>query len=133
MHVVRRQASTRPEDSKSRDAILGRSGRTLASSRMSPLPLRAALTQGALVTAANWPVVLIDFVLDLFLKLTLTVPVIGGAVMVATLVETDLQTVLAEGLRSTADLVIGSLVSTPIALTSFLAAVAIVGLGGGPG
>ena len=97
---------------------------------MGPLPLGAALKRGALVTAANWPVVLVDLVVESLYKLTLAVPVIGGAVMVAAIVGTDLQAVVGEGVRATADIVIGSLATAPGALVSFLIATAIVGLGG---
>ena len=97
---------------------------------MGPLPLRAALKRGALVAAANWPVVVIDFALESFYALSLTVPVLGGALMVAAIAGTELGTVVGEGLRATADLVVGSLGTAPVALTAFFAAVAIVGVGG---
>jgi len=97
---------------------------------MTPLSLGAALKRGALVTAANWPVVLIDFALESFYKVTLTIPVLGGVLMVTALVGSDVDTVVGEGLRATADLVLGSLSTAPVALVSFLTALAIVGLGG---
>ncbi|MCC7007814.1 MAG: hypothetical protein IT184_03280 [Acidobacteria bacterium] len=97
---------------------------------MSTLPLGAALKRGAIVTAANWPVVLVDFVLESFYKLTLTVPILGGALMVTAIVGSDLDTVVGEGLRATADLVLGSLSTAPVALITFLVALAIVGVGG---
>lgn len=97
---------------------------------MSTLSLGAALKRGALVTAANWPVVLIDFVIESFYKLTLAVPVLGGALMVTAIVGSDLNTVIGEGVRATADLVLGSLSTAPVALLAFLTALAIVGLGG---
>lgn len=97
---------------------------------MGNLSLGAALRRGALVTAANWPVVVIDFVLELFYKLALTFPIFGGALMVVALIGGDLGTVVGEGLRATTDLVIGSLGTAPVALWSFLLALAIVGVGG---
>jgi hypothetical protein len=97
---------------------------------MRTLPLRAALIRGALVTAANWPVVLIDFTIESFYKLALTIPILGGALAVAAIVGTDLDAVLDEGVRATADMVIGSLTTAPVALVSFLAALAVVALGG---
>jgi len=95
-----------------------------------PLPLRAALSRGALVAVANWPLVLVEFAIESLYKLALTVPVVGGALMVAALVGTDLQSILSGGAQSATDLVIGSLATAPAALTSFLAALGIVALGG---
>lgn len=94
------------------------------------LPLRAALERGALITLANWPVVLIDFMFESLYKLTLAVPVVGGAFMVAVLLGTDIRTLFVEGVRSAAALVLAALTTAPVALWSFLAAVALVGLGG---
>jgi len=97
---------------------------------MSTLRLQAALKSGGLIAAANWQVVLIDFVLESFYKLTLAIPIFGGALMVGAIVGTDLQDVVGEGVRTTADLVMSSLATAPVALTSFLGALAVVGLGG---
>jgi hypothetical protein len=94
------------------------------------VPLRAALERGALVTAANWPVVLIDFALESFYKLALTVPAIGGALMVTALIGTDMGAVVGEGIRSTMDLVLGSLSTAPVALFTFLTAMGLVAFGG---
>jgi hypothetical protein len=95
-----------------------------------PLPLRIALERGALVTVANWPIVLIDFTLESYFKLMLAVPAIGGALMVAALVGTDIGSVIGEGIHSTIDLVLGSLVTSPVALLAFLAAMMIVAVSG---
>jgi len=97
----------------------------------STLPLRAALKHGALIAAANWPVVLIEFAIEALFKFTLAVPVIGGALMVAVLVGDDLGTIFGQGVRAAADLVIGSLATAPGALMSFFAAVGLVAFGGG--
>jgi len=97
----------------------------------SPLPLRAALKHGALITAANWPVVLIEFAIEALYKFALAVPVIGGALMVAVLLGDDLGTIFGQGVRAAADLVIGSLGAAPSALTSFFVAVGLVAFGGG--
>jgi len=97
----------------------------------SPLPLRAALKHGALITAANWPVVLIEFAIEALYKFALAVPVIGGALMVAVLLGDDLGTIFGQGVRAAADLVIGSLGTAPSALTSFFIAVGLVAFGGG--
>jgi hypothetical protein len=97
---------------------------------MGTLPLRAALKRGGLVTVANWPVVLIDFGVDSLYKLAVAIPVLGGALMVGTLVGTDLRTVVAEGVGPTTDLVLGSLAGSPAALLAFLAALAVTAIGG---
>lgn len=96
----------------------------------SALSLRAALKQGALVTVANWPVVLVEFAVGSLFELALGVPVLGGALMVAVLLGFDLDGLLAQGLTSTADLIIASLVAAPISLGAFLLAVGLVAAGG---
>ena len=46
---------------------------------MAGLRLRVALRRGALVTAANWPLVAVDFTADALYKAALGVPIVGGA------------------------------------------------------
>lgn len=96
----------------------------------SALPLRAALKQGALVTIANWPAVLVEFGLWALYELALGVPVLGGAFMVAVLLGFDVTGLLGQGVRETADLIIGSLTAAPVALAAFLVALGIVAAGG---
>ena len=52
--------------------------------------LKAALKRGALIAAANWPLVIVGFVADSSLKLLLAVPIVGGAFLVALLLDTTL-------------------------------------------
>ena len=94
------------------------------------LPLQTALTRGAIVTIANWPVVLVDLVVESLYKFALALPVIGGAFVVAALLGHDLQGVLSDGTRATADLVVGSLRSAPMAFVAFLLGIGIVACGG---
>jgi len=94
------------------------------------LPLRAALTRGALIAAANWPLVAVEFTIESLYKLALAVPVVGGAFMVAVLLGADLRVWLDAGLRSTAEFVIASLESAPVALAAFCVAAGLVALGG---
>ena len=62
----------------------------------------------------------------------MAVPVVGGALMVAVLLGSDLRALFGEGgVRATADLVFGSLASAPVALGAFLAAITLVAFGGG--
>jgi hypothetical protein len=97
---------------------------------VSVLPLRAALKRGALVTLANWPVVLVELTLESLYKLALVVPILGGGLMVAALVGGDVRDLLGEGLASAIDVVVAALANAPVALDSFVAALAIVAFGG---
>lgn len=98
---------------------------------MSALRLRVALRRGALITAANWPLVAVEFVADSLYKAALGVPVVGGAVMVAALLGDDLGDLLSHGLRAAAGIVVTSLMDAPLALAAFAAALIVVGVGGG--
>ena len=44
-----------------------------------PPALKAALKRGALIAAANWPLVVVQFIAEASLKLLLAVPVVGGS------------------------------------------------------
>lgn len=96
----------------------------------SSLTLRAALTRGAVVTLANWPVILIDFVVESAYKFTLGVPVVAGAFMVAVLLGVDIGTLLGDGLLAAADQMLVLLARAPAALAAFLAGLAVVGVPG---
>lgn len=100
-------------------------------SSLGSLPLRAALKRGALVTAANWPVILIQFIVVSVCRLALAVPIIGGVFMVAVLSNADVTSVFSDGLRSAVGLVIASLLHKPAALGSFVGALGLVALGTG--
>jgi hypothetical protein len=95
------------------------------------LPLRAALKRGALVTAANWPVVIIQFIVVSIARVALAVPIVGGAFMVAVLSNADVSSIFAGGLRSAAGIVIASLLHRPAALWSFVSALCLVAAGSG--
>lgn len=113
----------RPEDTKKPGTI--RTG-AHAAPRMEPLLLRAAIKRGLLLVIANWPIVLIDFVIESFCKLALALPIVGGALMVTAVVGIDLRSLMSAGLSGTADLVVGSLSTAPGALAAFLGALALV-------
>jgi len=95
-----------------------------------PLTLRAALSRGAVVTLANWPIVVVDFVVESAYKFTLAVPIIGGAFMVAVLLGVDIRTLLGDGLLSAVDQMLGPLLNAPAAMIGFIAAISVVGLAG---
>ena len=96
-----------------------------------PLPLRAALKRGALITAANWPVIVVQFIVVSIARVALAVPIAGGAFMVAVLSNADVTSIFSGGLRSAAGIVIASLLNRPIALWSFIAALTVVAAGSG--
>jgi hypothetical protein len=95
-----------------------------------PLTLRAVLARGAIVTLANWQIVLVDFVVESVYKFTMGVPVVAGAFMVAVLLGVDVRTLLADGVLAAAGQILVPLTNAPAALAAFLIAVAIVGVGG---
>ena len=79
------------------------------------LSLRAALKRGALVTAANWPVVLLDFAIETLYKFALTVPVAGGALLVAAVLGGDVRGLVGGGVTETVDLALATLADAPLA------------------
>jgi hypothetical protein len=83
------------------------------------LPLKAALKRGALVTAANWPLVVVQFIAESVLKVLLAVPVIGGLFLVVLLVETDVEHVLSGSLRDIAGTIFHALRGNPVAFICF--------------
>lgn len=86
--------------------------------------------RGAIIALANWPVVLVEFVVESAYKFALGVPVVGGAFMVAVLLGVDVRSLLGEGLLSAADQILVRLATAPAALAAFVLALAVVGIGG---
>jgi hypothetical protein len=95
-----------------------------------PLPLKAALKRGALIAAANWPLVAIQFIAEATLKLLLAVPVIGGLFLVVLLLGGELEDLLAGDLRDIVAAVFASLRANPVAFAAFALAFLLVLLGG---
>jgi hypothetical protein len=95
-----------------------------------PLPLRGALTRGALVVLANWPVILIEFAIESLYKLALVVPIVGGSLLVTLLAGGNARVIFADGVRVAAGLILSALTAAPIAFASFVLALVIVGVGG---
>ena len=95
-----------------------------------PPPLKAALKRGALVAAANWPLVAVQFVAEGTLKLLLAVPVVGGVFLVVLLLGADVEDVLAGGVREVIAAVFSALAANPAALAVFALAFLIVLVGG---
>ena len=93
--------------------------------------LKLSLKRGALVTAANWQVVLVQFVADTLFKTLVAVPVVGGLVLVALVVGgSPLQLLRFDNLAQTISTMIAVLLAQPVALAAFTFALAVVVAGG---
>ncbi|CAN5878198.1 hypothetical protein BH24ACI5_BH24ACI5_04360 [soil metagenome] len=94
------------------------------------LPLKAALKRGALVAAANWPLVVVQFIAEATLKLLLAVPVIGGLSLVVLLLGARVEDLLAGDVRDIVAAVFAALRANPVAFAAYAAAFCLVLLGG---
>ena len=94
------------------------------------LPLKAALKRGAIVAAANWPLVVVQFVAEATLKLLLGVPVIGGLFLVVLLLGAEVDQLLDGDLRDIVAAVFAALRANPVAFVAFGTAFLLVLLGG---
>jgi hypothetical protein len=92
--------------------------------------LKLALKRGALVTAANWQVVLVQFVADTLFKTLLAVPIVGGVVLVVLLIGGDPKDLLRLEPAQIIPTMVGVLLAQPLALIGFLIALVLVLLGG---
>lgn len=92
--------------------------------------LKFALKRGALVTAANWQVVLVQFVADTLFKTLLAVPIVGGLALVALVVGGDPFEMLRLEPSQILSTMVGVLLAQPIALAAFLIALGLVLAGG---
>jgi len=91
---------------------------------------RLALKRGALVTAANWQVVVIQAISDSAFKLLLAVPIMGGVLLATLLMGQDLASLLGRDARDLLAGIAEALLERPGALAGFLVALGFVGLGG---
>lgn len=94
------------------------------------LPLKTALKRGALLAAANWPLVVVQFIAEATLKLLLAVPVIGGLLLVVLLLGAEVEDLLAGDVRDIVASVFAALRGNPVAFATFAAAFLLVLLGG---
>jgi len=94
------------------------------------LDLKFLLKRGALLAAANWPTILIQFVAETMFQALLAVPLIGAAILVAVLLGADIGELLQGGLREIFTTIASTLLAEPVALVAFIAAFLIVMLGG---
>lgn len=95
-----------------------------------PPALKTALKRGALVAAANWPLVAVQFIAEGTFKVLLAVPVVGGVFLVVLLLGADAEEVLSGEVWQVITAVVGSLGSNPAALAAFAMSFLIVLLGG---
>jgi hypothetical protein len=94
------------------------------------LDLKHLLKRGALLVAANWQTVAIQFVAQTTFQVLLAVPIIGAAILVGVLLGTDLADLLQQNLREMFSTIAGALLSEPMALLAFITAFSLVLLGG---
>jgi hypothetical protein len=94
------------------------------------LKLKLLLKRGALITAANWQTVLLQFAAQTTFQVLLAVPIVGAAILVAVLLGGDLANLLQGSLREIFTTISHALMSEPAALVAFIAAFGMVLLGG---
>jgi hypothetical protein len=94
------------------------------------LDLKHLLKRGALVAAANWPTVAIQFTAETTFQVLLAVPIIGAAILVAVLLGADLADLLQGSMREIFTTIASTLLSEPVALVAFITAFSLVLLGG---
>ena len=92
--------------------------------------LKSLLKRGALLVAANWAVIAIQYVTATTFQVLLAVPVIGAAILVAVLLGADLADLLQGTIRDIATAIAGALMSEPVAFAAFITAFGVVLLGG---
>src|SRR5258706_5730768 len=90
------------------------------------LDVKHLLKRGALLTAANWQTVAIQFVVETTFQVLLAVPILGAAVLVAVLLGGDLAELLHGSLRDIFTTIASALLSEPFALVAFVTAFAVV-------
>jgi hypothetical protein len=94
------------------------------------LHLKLLLKRGALLAAANWPVVVVQFAAQTTFQVLLAVPIIGAAVLVAVLLGGDLSRLLEGSMREIFTSITDALMSEPFALGAFIVAFLIALVGG---
>jgi len=92
--------------------------------------LKDCLKRGALVVAANWHVVIVQFVADALFKTLLAVPIVGGVFLAVLLVGGDPGELLSLPVTQIVPSMAKVLLAQPLALTAFVFAVSVVIFGG---
>lgn len=88
--------------------------------------VKTVIKRGALIAAANWQLTAIHFVADSTFKMLLSVPVVGGVLLVALVLGRDLPDLVVGDLRTSMAFVVSALLAEPYALAAFLVALALV-------
>lgn len=94
------------------------------------MDLKHLLKRGALLAAANWQTVVIQFVAETTFQVLLAVPIVGAAVLVAVMLGGDLTELLRGSVGHIFTTIAVALMSEPLALVAFVTAFAVVLLGG---
>jgi hypothetical protein len=94
------------------------------------LSLKECLKRGALVTAANWHVVIVQFVADALFKTLLALPIVGGVFLVALLIGGTPWDLLTMAWPDILPTMASVLLAQPIALAAFVLALTLVVMGG---
>jgi hypothetical protein len=92
--------------------------------------LKVPLKRGALVVAANWPVVVVQFIAEATYKLLIGVPIVGGTFLVALVLGADVEALWSGGWTDRVAALIEALRAHPGALGGFLGAMAVAVVGG---
>ncbi|HEV3054392.1 MAG TPA: hypothetical protein VGX45_07040, partial [Solirubrobacteraceae bacterium] len=75
------------------------------------MTLKLLLKRGALLAAANWQTIAIQFAAETTLQVLLAVPIVGAAILAAALVGGDLAELLRGSLREMFTTIAGTLMS----------------------
>ena len=94
------------------------------------LTVKPLLKRGALLAAANWPVIVLQFVAESAFKLLLVLPVIGAASLVALVVGGDAIELASHDVRLIMPLVLTALADHPGALVCYLVGTIAISIGG---
>jgi hypothetical protein len=94
------------------------------------LTLKDCLKRGALVAAANWHVVIVQFVADALFKTLLAVPIVGGVFLVVLLIGGNPWDLLSLDWSEVIPTMASVLMAQPLALGAFLLALGLVLVGG---
>ena len=92
--------------------------------------LKDRFKRGALLAAANWQVVVIQFIAETTYQALLMVPLIGAAILVGVLLGADVAELLQGSLRDIFTTIANALIEQPVALAAFVFAFTLVLLGG---
>ncbi len=94
------------------------------------LTIKDVLKRGALVAAANWPIAIVQATADSLFKLLVAAPLIGGVFLVALVVGAEPIELMSLEWRQLATTIASTLLVRPAVLAAWLAALAVVLVGG---